>query len=356
MKRIVLTGGGTAGHVTPHLALVNHLRAKGWEIHYIGTHGGIERQLVGAELPYYPISAGKLRRYFDLKNLSDPLRVLKGVADAYRHLRRIRPAVVFSKGGFVAVPVTVAAWLLRIPVILHESDLTPGLANRLSLPFARRLCVTFPDTTRYLKGRGAQKAVVTGTPIRAELFSGSREEGLNMCRFTPGLPVLLVMGGSLGSAVLNEVIRENLAELTKHYQIIHLCGRGNLVPAAHRRYFQLEYATEELPHLLAAADFVLSRAGANALVELVSLGKPNILVPLSRQASRGDQILNAASFAKQGLSLVIQEEELSGEVLQERLAQLQQERERFIAAMAASPIKDGTGRILQLIEETARQY
>ena len=355
MKRIVLTGGGTAGHVTPHFALAPYLKEKGWDIYYIGTHEGIQRQLVGERFPYYPISAGKLRRYFDFKNLSDPFRVVKGVVDAYGHLRRIKPAVVFSKGGFVAVPVTVAAWLLRIPVILHESDLTPGLANKLSLPFAQKLCVTFPESVHHLKGRAGQKVVVTGTPIRAELFQGSRQKGLKMCGFSPGVPVLLVMGGSLGSAVLNRTIRENLQEITGNYQIIHLCGRDNLDPnVSHPHYFQLEYANEELPHLLAAADFVLSRAGANAIFELAALAKPNILVPLSKQASRGDQILNAASFEKQGFSVVVQEEELTGRVLQEKLALLAREKQRFVEAMESSPIKNGTGSILRLIEEVAR--
>lgn len=356
MKRIVLTGGGTAGHVTPHLALIPQLRDRGWDIYYLGTRDGIERQLVEGKVPYFPISAGKLRRYFDLQNLSDPLRVLKGIGDAYGHLRRLKPHVVFSKGGFVAVPVTVAAWLLGIPVILHESDLTPGLANRLCVPFAQRLCLNFPESVRYLKGRAAEKAVVTGTPIRSELFQGSRQEGLGLCGFSPTLTVLLVMGGSLGSALLNKVIRDHLGQLVQRYQIIHICGKGNVAPELKGpRYFQLEYAKEELPHLLAAADLVLSRAGANSIVELVSLAKPNILVPLSRQASRGDQILNAASFANQGYSLVIQEEELTGEVLLERLAELQIKRERFVAAMAASPIKDGTAKILALLEEAARR-
>lgn len=356
MKRIVLTGGGTAGHVTPHLALIPHLRQRGWEVHYLGAQDGIERQLVGSQLPYYPISAGKLRRYFSWRNLSDPFRVIKGVADAYRHLRRIQPSIVFSKGGFVAVPVSLAAWLLRIPVILHESDLTPGLANRLCAPFARKLCVAFPDSLNYLKGGAARKAVVTGTPIREELLKGSREKGLAICGFSDRRPVLLVIGGSLGSALLNRTIRENLAQLTGRYQIIHICGRGNPEPEMKSPgYYQLEYAGEELPHLLAAADLVLSRAGANAIVELVALAKPNVLVPLSRRASRGDQILNAASFARQGLSLVIQEEELNGKVLHETLGELEKDRERFIAAMQSSPIKDGTSKILNLIEEEARR-
>ncbi|HHT91003.1 MAG: undecaprenyldiphospho-muramoylpentapeptide beta-N-acetylglucosaminyltransferase [Bacillota bacterium] len=347
MKTIVLTGGGSAGHVTPHFALIPHLQEKGWDIHYIGTHDGIERELVADRLPYYPITAGKLRRYFDLKNFSDPFRVLKGVYEARRILRKLRPHLVFSKGGFVSVPVTIAAWSLRIPVVLHESDLTPGLANKLSLPFARELCLTFPDSLAYLKGKGK----VTGTPIRSELTLGSKEQGLLSCGFSSDDPTLLVMGGSLGAAILNQTIRENLEVLTKRYQIIHLCGKGNLdAGIRNRRYCQLEYAQDELPHLLAAADYVLSRAGANSIFELLALAKPHILVPLSRQASRGDQILNAASFAKQGFSLVIQEEELNLETLQYNLDRLEANKEQFIQRMQESEVSDGTGNVLRIME------
>lgn len=352
MKKIVLTGGGTAGHVTPHFALIPHLQSRGWEIHYIGTHDGIERELMERQLPYYPISAGKLRRYFDLKNLSDPFKVVKGLFEAHRALRRIKPRVIFSKGGFVSVPVTVAAWLLRIPVVLHESDLTPGLANKLSLPFARELCLTFPESLQHVKGKG----IVTGTPIRSELTEGSRSEGLRICKFKDHLPTLLVMGGSLGAGIFNRMIRENLSILTKSYQIIHLCGKGNLDSTIRNpRYCQLEYAQEELPHLFAAADFVLSRAGANSIFELLALAKPHILVPLSKQASRGDQILNAASFAKQGFSLVIPEEELSLESLQHNLVQLEANKEEFARAMRESGVGDGTHNILKVIEEVARK-
>lgn len=351
MKKIVLTGGGTAGHVTPNFALVPHLQQAGWEIHYIGTHDGIERTLVGTQLPYYAISAGKFRRYFDLKNFSDPFRVLKGVFDAASILRKIRPQVVFSKGGFVTVPVTIAAWFLGIPVVLHESDLTPGLANRLSLPFAKRLCLTFPDSLNHVK----EKAIVTGTPIRPELFQGSRERGLQFCKFSQNYPTLLIMGGSLGSAILNQTIRDNLRILVSQYQVIHLCGKGNLDPQIKNpRYCQLEYAQEELPDLFAAADFVISRAGANSIFELVALTKPNILVPLSRQASRGDQILNAESFARQGFSLVIQEEELTVDELLHQLTDLATNREKFVGAMRSSKIGDGTHNVLEIIEEAAR--
>ncbi len=350
MKRIVLTGGGTAGHVMPHFALLPHLKRAGWEIHYIGTKEGIERELVGDTLPFYTISAGKFRRYFDWKNFSDPFRVLKGIGDSLRILRKIDPQVIFSKGGFVAVPVTIAAWMLRIPVVLHESDLSLGLANRLSLPFARALCLTFPDS----KEQAGRDGIVTGTPIRAEILAGSRRAGLEMCRFSDQVPTLLVMGGSLGSAALNEVVRTNLSGFTKDYQVIHLCGRGNLAQGLENpRYFQSEYAKDELPHLFAAADFVISRAGANAIFELLALAKPHLLVPLSLQASRGDQILNAASFARQGFSLVLQEEDLDFTALSEQLRLLRQQREQFINAMRQSELGDGTQNVLRVIERVA---
>lgn len=352
MKKIVLTGGGTAGHVTPHFALIPYLQSRGWEIHYLGTHDGIERELMEGRLPYHPISAGKLRRYFDLKNLRDPFLVVKGVFEARQALRQIRPEVIFSKGGFVSVPVTIAAWLLRIPVVLHESDLTPGLANKLSLPFARELCLTFPESLQHVKGKGT----VTGTPIRSELTEGSKSEGLRLCKFKGAPPVLLVMGGSLGAGILNRIVRENLQSLTRDYQIIHLCGKGNLdLTIQNPRYCQLEYARDELPHLFAAADFVLSRAGANSIFELVALAKPHILVPLSKQASRGDQILNAASFAKQGFSLVIPEGELSYDSLRDNLRRLEANREGFAKTMRESGVGDGTHNILKVIEEAARK-
>lgn len=346
MKKIVLTGGGTAGHVTPHFALLPRLKKEGYEIHYIGTHDGIERELVGEKLPYHPISAGKLRRYFSWENFSDPFRVLKGVWDAHQALREIRPHVVFSKGGFVTVPVTIAAWSLGIPVILHESDLTPGLANRLSLPFAKELCLTFPESASKLNG----KAIVTGTPIRAELKQGKANIGLELCGFSPRLPTLLVMGGSLGAAILNQTIRANLDQLTESYQIIHLCGQGNLdLSITNTRYCQFEYVQEELPHLLAAADLVVSRAGANSIFELAALAKPSILVPLSLKASRGDQILNAQSFARQGFSLVIQEEDFTFSNLAAKLSYLNNNRGVFVTAMEKSQIRDGTENILAVI-------
>ncbi len=353
MKRLVLTGGGTAGHVTPHLALIPHLEAEGYELHYIGTSDGIERELIPARIPYYAIAAGKLRRYFDWRNLTDPFRVLKGIGQAWRILRKVRPAAIFSKGGFVTVPVAAAGWMLGIPVLLHESDYSPGLANRISLRFARRICLTFPESLQYVP---KDKAVVTGTPIREELRHGSRDAGLKLCRFSPARPTLLVMGGSLGSQIINQVIRDALPELIEGFQVIHLVGRGNLDHTiTNRAYCQFEYAAEELPHLFAAADYVVSRAGANSIFELCTLRKPNLLIPLSRQASRGDQILNAQSFAKQGFSVVLEEENLSPESLLAALSELQRSRDKYIQAMAQSKLGDGTTNVVREIKALAER-
>ena len=354
MKRIVLTGGGTAGHVMPNLALVPELQRQGWEISYIGSHNGIEKELLAQTgIPYYGIATGKFRRYFSLQNFTDPFRVIRGLFDAAAILRKLRPDVVFSKGGFVSVPVTIGAWLNRIPVILHESDLTPGLANKLSLPFATTICATFPESLKHLP---AKKGILTGNPIRSELLNGSREVGLAFCGFSAQRPVLAVMGGSLGSKVLNRMLRAILPQLLQDYQVVHICGKGNVEPDLEQPgYRQFEFIGAELPQVLAAADFCLSRAGANFIFELLALKKPTLLIPLSRAASRGDQILNARSFEKQGFSMVLEEEELTESLLLERIHQLYREREKYITAMERSELKDATAIIIRKINQMVQK-
>ena len=351
MKRIILTGGGTAGHVTPNMALMPALKEAGYDIQYIGSHNGMERGLIEEiGIPYHGISSGKLRRYFDLKNFSDPFKVMKGFADASRLMKKLKPNVVFSKGGFVTVPVVLAAKSRGIPVIIHESDITPGLANKLSIPSATKVCCNFPETIKYLP---PEKSVLTGSPIRQELFQGSREEGLSLCGFTDDKPVLMVMGGSLGAVAINRSLRENLHELLKQFSIIHLCGKGNLdeelVDVG--GYKQFEYAKEELTHLFAAADLIISRAGANAICELLALQKPNILIPLPAAQSRGDQILNASSFEKSGYSYVLQEEELTSDTLLKAVQYVYDEREEYIQAMRDSKLNDAIEIIMDLIEK-----
>lgn len=350
MKKIVLTGGGTAGHVTPNLALLPSLKEGGYEIHYIGSYNGIERKLIeGAGIPYDGISSGKLRRYFDLKNFSDPFRVLKGCAEAMRLIRKYRPDVVFSKGGFVAVPVVLAARHYKIPTIIHESDMTPGLANKICIPSAVRVCCNFPETLNYLP---KEKAVLTGSPIRKELLEGDRLTGLNYSGLSASRPILLVIGGSLGAVAINNQIRKILPRLLKSFQVIHICGKGNLDESliGHSGYVQYEYVDAPLRHLFAASDLVVSRAGANSICELLALRKPNILIPLSAAASRGDQILNARSFERQGYSIVLEEEELNKQVLLESITRLYENKDAYIAAMKSSPQQNSIDTIIELIE------
>lgn len=351
MKRIVLTGGGTAGHVTPNIALLPKLRELGYDVHYIGSYNGIEKTLMEAcNVPYYGISSGKLRRYFDLKNFSDPFKVLKGFSEAYKLLKKLKPDVVFSKGGFVSVPVVIAAGRLHIPVIIHESDMTPGLANKLSIPSASKVCCNFPETLNHLpKG----KAVLSGSPIREELLSGDRAKALNFTGLTGNKPVLLIIGGSLGSVVVNEAVRSILPKLLNRFEIIHLCGKGKLDQSlsAMNGYVQYEYISEELKDLFALSDIVISRAGANSICEFLALRKPALLIPLSAAASRGDQILNAHSFEKQGYAAVLEEEQLNGDTLYDALNHLWENRDSYVNAMAASPMGNSIETITNLLEE-----
>lgn len=355
MKKIVLTGGGTAGHVTPNIALLPKLKEAGYEIYYIGSYEGIERKLIESyEIPYYGISSGKLRRYFDWKNFSDPFKVLKGYGQAISILKKLKPDVVFSKGGFVSVPVVMAAKHCKIPAIIHESDMTPGLANKLAIPSATKVCCNFPETLQYLP---EGKAVLTGSPIRSELLKGDKVHALNFIgNFTAKKPTLMVIGGSIGSVVINDTVRKALPELLKEYQVVHLCGKGNLAPELDgtQGYVQYEYIKEELNDLFALADIVISRAGANAICELLALHKPNILIPLSAAASRGDQILNARSFEKQGFSYVLEEEKLTEETLLEAIRQVEEKKNSYRKAMEASSRIDSVTKVFELIEEVAK--
>ena len=350
-KKIVLTGGGSAGHVTPNIALIPALKKAGYEIYYIGSYNGIEKKLIeDYNIPYFGIATGKLRRYFDPKNFSDPFRVLKGFTEAVKLLKRIQPDVVFSKGGFVSVPVVRAAGALKIPYLVHESDMTPGLANKLSMTGARKICCNFPETMRLLP---ADKAVLTGTPIREELGRGDKEAGKELCGFEDDKPVLMVIGGSLGAQSVNETVRYALPRLLPHFNVVHICGKEKMdnlkltVPG----YKQFEYVKNELKDIFAMADIVVSRAGANSICELLALKKPNILIPLSTKSSRGDQMLNARSFEQQGFSLVIDNDDLDEDILVETIEDLYNNREKFIENMNKSNLHSATNTIVKLIDE-----
>ena len=352
MKRIVLTGGGTAGHVTPLIALLPALTNENYDIHYIGSYDGIERKLIKEyNIPYYGISSGKLRRYLDPKNFTDPFKVVKGYFEARKILKKLKPHILFSKGGFVSVPVVLAAKKLRIPVIIHESDMTPGLANKIAIPAARRVCANFPETMAHLP---TEKAVLTGTPIRKELFIGNKIKGLDFCGFTSNKPVLMIIGGSTGSRVINDVVRGLLPTLLRDYQVIHLCGKGNIDPklADTKGYAQYEYIKEELSDLFAASDIVISRAGANAICEILALRIPNILIPLGLNASRGDQILNAESFENQGYSYLLMEENLTVSNLLIAIKTVMGNRQKYIKAMNTSELNNSIDTIMNLIKTT----
>lgn len=354
MKRIILTGGGTAGHVTPNIALLPRLKELGYDIQYIGSYTGIEKELIEPfGIPYHGISSGKLRRYFSVQNFTDPFRVLKGFREAHKLIRQLKPDVIFSKGGFVSVPVVLAGKRCKVPVIIHESDMTPGLANKIAIPSAAKVCCNFPET---LKSLPEGKAVLTGSPIRQELLSGNKIAAMDMCHFTSDKPVILVIGGSLGAVAVNHAVRKALPELLKDFQIIHLCGKGKMDESLKdvEGYCQFEYIKNELRNLFALADIVISRAGANAICELLALHKPNLLIPLSANASRGDQILNARSFERQGFSMVLEEEEITETKLLDTIHQLYTDRQKYTEAMAGNGRVDSISKITELIEECAR--
>ncbi len=350
LKRIVLTGGGSAGHVTPHLALLPHLLSEGYDVHYVGTEGGIEHGMMG-NLPgvtYHAVQSGKLRRYRDIKNLTDPFRVLAGACQAAALMRALKPDVLFSKGGFVSVPVVVGAAIHGVPVLCHESDLTPGLANKICSRFARRVATTFPECAKALGDKG----VYTGTPLRPELFSGSRERGLSLTGLAGDKPILMMMGGSLGAQSVNSVLRAALPRLLPRFQIAHICGKGNLDASLSGTpgYYQVEFLSDELPSVMAAADMVLSRAGANALCEFQALCLPMLLVPYPKgNTSRGDQVLNAESYQSRGLARVLPQEKLTEDALVEALSALWRDRDILRAALKAAPPADGTQAVLDLI-------
>lgn len=349
MKKIVMTGGGTAGHVTPNIALFPSLKEAGYEIYYIGSYEGIEKKLVeDFGIPYTGIATGKFRRYFDLKNFTDPFRVIKGYNEAKKKLAEIKPDLVFSKGGFVAVPVVRAAAKLGIPCIIHESDMTPGLANKLCIPVATKICCNFPETLSTLP---EGKAVLTGSPIRKELSEGSKEAGLELCGFTTDKPVLMIIGGSQGAQSVNETVRESLPKLLERFQVVHLCGKDKVdnMMLGIEGYKQFEYIKDELKDIFAMADIVISRAGANAICEILELNIPNVLIPLS-SGSRGDQILNAESFEEQGFSAVVREEALDPSMLIETVFATYENREKYISKMKASTELNPTDKIMELIK------
>lgn len=350
-KKIILTGGGTAGHVTPNLALLPYLEKADFEVAYIGSDEFIESRLIPEMgIPYCGISTGMLRRYKTIKNITDPFKVFKGIYQSIRYIKKFKPDVIFSKGGFVGLPVAYAGFLCRVPVIIHESDMTSGLANKLSLPVARKICCNFPETLSELPKK---KAVLTGSPMRDELLKGISDNGYKMCGFTSDKPVIMIIGGSLGAASINKAVREALSVLLEDYQIVHICGKDKLDLNLEntKGYKQFEYVKDGLNDLFAMSDIIVSRAGANSICEILALKKPNLLIPLVK-ASRGDQILNANSFASQGYSMVLPDDECNSETLIEKVRELYNNKNKFIEAMNGSSQSNANESIIKVILDT----
>lgn len=350
MKKIIMTGGGTSGHVTPNIALFKSIQKQNYEIYYVGSAKGIEKNLIEKEgIPFYQINSGKLRRYLDLKNLIDAFKVIKGFGDALLLLRKLKPNLVFSKGGFVTAPVVWAAYLCRVPIVIHESDFTPGLSNKLSAPFATKICYTFPETKKYLSNN---KSVLTGIPVREILSQGNKKKGLDLCSFDENKPVIMVIGGSQGSRSINDLIRRSLNTLLSKYQICHICGKSGIDEKLNdlKGYKQFTYVNDEQSHLLKSADLVISRAGATTIFELLELKKPNLLIPLPEHASRGDQVLNAKSFENQGFSIVMQENDITIEKFIEQIDYLYKNRKIYIQAMYNSKCKNSISEIVNIIK------
>lgn len=355
--RILFTGGGTAGHVIVNLALIPYYHEQGWEIDYIGSIDGIERELVSEfdYVTYYPISTGKLRRYMSIENFKDPFKVLKGMFQSWNIMRKTKPNIVFSKGGFVSVPVSIAAWIRRVPTLVHESDFTPGLANKLATPFAKRILTTFPETVNYLP---VKKTEYIGAIVRKELLEGSKEKGYELTGLNASLPILLVMGGSGGSENINRLIRTHLDTLLETHQVIHICGKGNKDAQLNKEgYVQYEYLTNELPHIFAISQQIISRAGANAIFEFLALNIPMLLIPLSRNASRGDQIVNAKSFEKQGYALVLEEEEIEADSDQfmVKFKELIEKSDQLIRNMEKNETRDSFKLLVDIIESLRKK-
>ena len=363
--RVLFTGGGTAGHVTPNIALIEAARTRGWQVSYAGSGKGIEREMMARiDVPFRAVASGKLRRYFSWENFIDPFRIAWGVLQSLWLCLSVKPDVVFSKGGFVSVPVVVAAWLCRVPVISHESDVTPGLANRIAFPFCTRICVTFDETAQYLP---AGKVVIAGTPIREALVQGDTTAGLRHLGLGTDLsnepgdkkPLLLVFGGSLGSKVLNDQVLAVLPRLLEKFNLVHIVGAGNEQERGEEggessgHYVQREFLHDEFGDVLAAADVVVSRAGANSLYELMATRTPHLLIPLSRAASRGDQIVNAETFTRRGFSRMIEEGELTNDRFVEQIFAVYEQREEIIRTLETFEIKDSVTIILDLLETTA---
>ena len=337
MKTIVLTGGGTAGHVMPHIALLPELTKQFDQICYIGSFGGMEKDIIckHKQIKYYEISAHKLNRNKPLKNLALPFLFIKSVNQAKKLLKYIKPNIVFSKGGYVSLPVVFAAKSLKIPVVAHESDLSAGLANRLCKSKAQAICTTFEETANKL----GKKGVYTGSPIVKSNFELIKKNK----------PIVLITGGSLGATAINKAVFDCAKELAKKFYVIHQVGKSKTNKKLKiEDYEQIEFASN-MQQLIASADVVVSRGGSNTIFELAYAHKPMLIIPLPKGASRGDQVENAAYFEKLGYGKVLQQENLNGQTLLNAINELYQNKNSYISTLKNAKIPNGTQKILEIL-------
>lgn len=349
-QQLVFTGGGTLGHVIPNLPLMRHYQDKGYEIHYIGSAKGAERAFIEElGIAYHAIRTGKLRRYFDWQNFLDLFNVTIGILQCFFLLLRLRPKAIFSKGGYVALPPVVAAGILRYPVVIHESDRTPGLTTRLSKRFATKICVAFQNATAFFDEK---KVYWTGLPVRDAVFTADPKAGQTFLGYSGERPILLVFGGSLGAAFLNDFVREQVHQgRLDAYDVVNICGKGKLDPAMKAaNYRQYEQLGEEFLPIMKAAHVVITRGGATSLFELLAMKKPPIVVPLSKQSSRGDQIHNAAYFTALGVAYTIEEEAVTWEAMKALLELVEAERQTLVERIEQLEFEQATQKVIAVID------
>lgn len=361
--KIILTGGGTAGHIWPHFALFEGensplsraLQADQLEVHYVGSFQGMEENLVKTVQPqwvYHGIATGKLRRYFSVRNFFDAFKVILGFFQSFFLVWKIKPAVVFSKGGFVSAPTVWAAWLNRIPVVIHESDATLALATKLTIPFAKKILLSFSDTRKKIPSFFQEKIVDAGLPLRESLFSAKKQESLIHFDFKDKTKkVVLIFGGSLGAKPLNSRMFEIIPEMIKKYNVIHIVGKGNAqdLDIDLGSYKQYEFLKDEMKYAYAAADLAICRAGASSIFELAAARIPMILIPLGLNASRGDQIINAKIFAQHGWAQWFDEALFQKEFALNQIESAMSQRDERKKMLETAPSKNAAAEVSEIL-------
>ena len=351
MKKIIFTGGGSAGHVTPNLSIIEKIKDN-FEVHYIGSKTGIENEIINKYkfITYHPITTVKLERKFTFKNLLIPFKLIKGICDSKKIINKLKPSIIFSKGGFVSVPVAISGKLKKVPIIAHESDYTMGLANKLIYKFCNIMCFTFEDTFKNYK----EKGLFTGTPLRDKILKGNKIKVLHKYKINESLPNLLIFGGSLGAKAINDVIFNSINELCQSFNVFHIVGKNNINSKIQKdNYHQFEFV-DNIEDFFDAADLVISRAGSNSIFELCAKNLPMLLIPLPLSSSRGDQILNANYLQNKNLCITLAQEDLNEKTLLNNLNKLYKNKNFYIQNLKNEPNFNGTDKIVELIKKYSK--